>query len=661
MLQPKSKFTPPSDAVVVETESSFVPPSDAVVLKKKESTESTSTIRKSSGDSVQTIGSSGTVGSNGFPAIDVNLGVPGLKPDFKTVDQLANPPKSKQETQPIKPVKERGFASELFYKLAKGSAELGAEIAATPELLYDVFSAPQNFIADQFNLPSLKTDSDKFKKTIGVRNAVKDFYKQEVQKLKEQSEQVDRKYQQGIYDSFKSGNYEDGFRQLTGSFAESLPASTSIMLGGAYAKAPQLLAASTMVFGAGKNEELKDENPEMSNNARVANALGTGLAEGVFETIGTGSIGSAAKAIVEREGAKKGFTILKDGLTDFYKEALKKNPLLASISGEGVEEWATQVTQNSIDVATGVKPSDFNVFDGATDAFISGAFGGAVFGGGLKGLEKISNSKDKSAIKSNFKKTFELQKALENPNVSEESKTEIHKVIDGLVKTNQKLIQKNVENVDNLDPKVKEKLVVADTKIDEIKNKVKAIKLDSNTTDSQKQILLDNLKEDFDKNVALKNDILDGKTTVVDVLPLKEQDKIKRQALKELTAELNPDGGKNIEIDNAQILERANKIYSKQNEKPQEVAVAEQVIEAQPQAEIETEIIEVEPLPVRFEKSLTLLKDIESKQGVDARNVKRERAEFLKQNPTIKYIDDNYRNITKQLEEQGLFKQLKDC
>lgn len=63
----------------------------------------------------------------------------------------------------------------------------------------------------------------------------------------------------------------------------------------------------------------------------------------------------------------------------------------------------------------------------------------------------------------------------------------------------------------------------------------------------------------------------------------------------------------------------------------------------------------------KFEKSLTLLKEIDSKQGVDARNAKRERNEFLKDNPTIKYIDDNYKNIVKQLEKQGLFKQLKDC
>jgi len=99
MLQPKPKFTPPSDAIVVESKNTFVPPSDAIVLKKKESTESTSTTQEKNLESVQTVGSLDGVGSNGFPAIDVNLGVPGLKPDLKTVEQLANPPKSKATLQ----------------------------------------------------------------------------------------------------------------------------------------------------------------------------------------------------------------------------------------------------------------------------------------------------------------------------------------------------------------------------------------------------------------------------------------------------------------------------------------------------------------------------------------------------------------------------------
>ena len=77
MLQ-RPKFTPPSDAVVVESENSFVPPSDAVVLKKKESTESTSTTPTNNLASVQSGGSLDGGGSNGFPGLDKNLGVPGL-------------------------------------------------------------------------------------------------------------------------------------------------------------------------------------------------------------------------------------------------------------------------------------------------------------------------------------------------------------------------------------------------------------------------------------------------------------------------------------------------------------------------------------------------------------------------------------------------------
>jgi len=100
MLQPKKPLDLSEANQILQSERKPLDLSSAeAILKKKESTESTSTIQESNGDSVQTIGSSGTVGSNGFPAIDVNLGVPGLKPDLKTVEQLANPPKSKATIQ----------------------------------------------------------------------------------------------------------------------------------------------------------------------------------------------------------------------------------------------------------------------------------------------------------------------------------------------------------------------------------------------------------------------------------------------------------------------------------------------------------------------------------------------------------------------------------
>jgi len=476
----------------------------------------------------------------------------------------------------------------LTDRLATGSSQLGADIASIPELVYDVFAIPQNAIADTFNLPSFRTNSEEFKKTVGVNNAVKDYYKKEVSGLKQKSLETDIKYQDGIYDSFVNGDYSGGFDQLTNSFAESLPATTSIMVGGAAMKAPQLIAASSMMFGAGKNEQLKEENSEMNNNVRVANALATGLIQGATESLGTGSIGAAARGLVEREGSKKAVTILKDGLSEYYKNALLKNPLLASMSGEGLEEAFQGVAENAVDVATGVKPADYNIYQTMADDFIGGAFGGAVFGAGLKGIQQVTNYQDKNTIKTNNKKVFNLQNELQNPELSPESKQEITKTIDGLIDTNRNLVQKNVEHVESLSPKVKEELLKSIDITESTQEKAKQIKLDPSTTTETKQILLDNLKTEYTKANDLKSKILEGSISEVDVLPIKEQDKLKREALKQLTEELNPEGKKNIEITNEQITERANKNYSNQiTDEVKSETVVTGATEAKPQAEIQ--------------------------------------------------------------------------
>lgn len=532
------------------------------------------------------------------------------------------------------PKKQNDKIASLANHFATGVADVGVKITSLPEYAYDFFSLPQNFISDIYKIPELHTNSEEFKKSLGINNSAKEYYKNEVKSLREKSLEIDNKYKDGIYESFKNGDILGGFDQLTNSFAESLPMTSSIMVGGAYMKAPQLIASSSMLFASGKNEQLKDENPNMNANARTANALVTGLIQGATESLGTGSIGAAARGLVEREGAKKAVTILKDGLVDFYKEALKKNPLLASMTGEGLQEAFQGVSENAVDVATGAKPQDYNIYGTMADDFIGGAFGGAIFGAGLKGIEYTVNTNDKKSIKANTKAVFKLQNELQNPNISEEVKTELTKNIDNLVKTNKELIGKNVTHLENLSPLKKEALTKSIESTNVINEKVKQIKLDDNITDETKQILLDNLKKDFQKDNELKNNILDGNITEVDILPLKEQDKIKRQALKELTAEQNPDGTKNIEIDNAQIVERANKIY-KANEE-----LKNPTPEAQPQAEVqkpsEAEKVEVSPIEDVVATSVELIK------GSDAEIEKR-----------MAEIEDKHKGIPSQFKNEA--------
>jgi len=95
MLQPKKPLDLSEANQILQSERKPLDLSSAeAILKKKDSTSQNQKL-----DSGTTTGSLDGVGSNGFPAIDVNLGVPGLKPELKTVEQLANPPKSKATLQ----------------------------------------------------------------------------------------------------------------------------------------------------------------------------------------------------------------------------------------------------------------------------------------------------------------------------------------------------------------------------------------------------------------------------------------------------------------------------------------------------------------------------------------------------------------------------------
>jgi len=152
MLQPTKKIPTPDEVL---GENKIPTPQEILgdTLKKKESTESTSTIPENNSESVQTIGSLDGVGSNGFPAIDQNLGVPGLKPDLKTVEQLANPPKS--NTDSTKPIKK--FEG-LIPDKTKGFYRQGEENVEDKKYIDEGFSNKTEYVAEEGKLvPKTKT------------------------------------------------------------------------------------------------------------------------------------------------------------------------------------------------------------------------------------------------------------------------------------------------------------------------------------------------------------------------------------------------------------------------------------------------------------------------------------------------------------------------
>jgi hypothetical protein len=63
-----------------------------------------------------------------------------------------------------------------------------------------------------------------------------------------------------------------------------------------------------------------------------------------------------------------------------------------------------------------------------------------------------------------------------------------------------------------------------------------------------------------------------------------------------------------------------------------------------------------------FKKAVDLFYDISDTEGsAKKRTISAKRRTFMEQNPSIKYIDDNWPNISKQLKEKGLLEKSKGC
>lgn len=325
------------------------------------------------------------------------------KPKNETLEQVITPPfePSLEEMgfaklNALKKVKEEeeedSFLDGLGKNVMAGLNDFNKMITSVPESIYNIFSIPQNAIAYATGL-DIATDADKFKKVTGITNPIYDTYKKEGERLeKEISEFNEQRYQSSsIFENIQEGNYSDAFELLGSGIARSAPTSLAIMAGGATLKTGELTSAITTAFYNQNLEELKEENPDASAIENNIKALGMSAAEGVFSSIGTGQIGAIYRDIIKKEGVEVGSKIFKDGLSEAYKGALKKYGIPIGALGEGIEESATQITQNMISG----KPA----FQGAADAFILGAGSGVVFTAPIS----LKNAKDR--IKNNVEKS----------------------------------------------------------------------------------------------------------------------------------------------------------------------------------------------------------------------------------------------------------------
>ena len=316
---------------------------------------------------------------------------------------------TQQPTKKTTPKKEEeSYLGNLGTSIMSGINDVNKMIASIPETIYNVFSIPQNAIAYTTGL-DISTNADKFKNKVGIKNPVLDYYKEEGKKLEKEisSFNQDRYKTSSIYENVKDGNYQDAFELLGTGIARSAPTSIAMMAGGATLSTAELATASTAAFYDQNLEQIQEENPNNSDIENNIKALGMAAAESVFSSIGEGQIGAVYRDIIRKEGAEVGKQVFKDGLVQMYKGALEKYGVPVGLLGEGIEESATQITQNMISG----KPA----FDGAADAFILGGGSGVMFTAPIS----LKNAKDR----------------IKNKIVEVEDKKKINTILEGTEET----------------------------------------------------------------------------------------------------------------------------------------------------------------------------------------------------------------------------------
>ena len=581
----------------------------------------------------------------------MGLSVPSKKKD-DTVSALApsllaSPStKAVAESTAVKPVivgqspkKEEGdsYLKNIYNNLALGASYVNEAVVSVPETLINLFAIPQNFIAEKTGW-NIGTNADQVKKQLGIKNPLLDYIQESQKVIKgDVSKYIAQNYDDpSIVGNFQKGNYQEAFELLGSSIAQSAPLSATMMMAGAYMAPARLAAITTVGLTESQRKELEEMDPEMKESEKTLKALGMSAAESVFESLGSATIGRAYRDIAKREGKEAAKDILKNGLVQTYKKALEKTGAAAGFAGEGIEEAATQITQNVI----AGKPT----FEGVADAFVTGAGSGVIF------TAPISAAQAKNYI-NNKVKTYQAKDKIGE--VLGEKADNINNLYNVPANSDITAEQLEVANVDNA------RLV--------LQKKLKdAVDKGTITEDDAKQSLYV-----FDKTQQVSNSVKDLDVSVEDKAKiatlLKKRD--------ELATKIQNKDDVLVVLEKQQIQEINNQIQSIIT-KPKEDAVQKQAagqVPIQPKAGVGEEVeggksqTKSEKATKESQKEIDNLFDIydtiDESKGLDKRKAAddfRNMQQSIK-NPTLKRIFDNISDIHSQLEKQGLITKTKGC
>jgi predicted GNAT family acetyltransferase len=432
----------------------------------------------------------------------------------------------------------KSYLENIAINLGLGTSYANEAVASIPESVINILAIPQNYIAEKTGLP-IGVTAEGIKESWGITNPLLDYVKEDQKILSgEVSKFMAERYEDpSIVGNFEKGNYQEGFELLGSAITQSLPISVGLMIGGAYTAPSKLATVATLGFTENQRESLSEMYPTMSEAEKTLKAAGMAAAESLFESIGTATIGRIYRDIAKREGTEAAEGIFRAGLVQTYKKALENTGVVAGFAGEGLEEAATQITQNVI--------SGRPAFEGAADAFVTGAGSGVVFTAPISAVNakryidnKVISYNTKSKVTEILKDKAESMAQVYNVPVSSEiNVTQLE--IANLPNSRNLLINNLKNSVSNgqiTEEDAKQSLFVFD-KVQQVSNSVKD--LDISVDDKAKVASLLRQRDDLRTKIQNKDDVLvvqekrqieDINNQIQEILLAPQQDAIQEQA-----------------------------------------------------------------------------------------------------------------------------------
>lgn len=356
-----------------------------------------------------------------------------------------------------------------------------------------------------------------------------------------------------------------------------------------------------------KYESMKDEmNPEGTGQIKMDYSDGQLL--GIPALYGATETASAVVDYLLLKNAGRVFQASNTAERSLISEGMFQNlKKVASSTGnalkygaiEGFDELGTEIAQRFTDKYLGNKP-DTIILENAKDVFLSGAVIGMLIPvASNMAAEAVKPFSTDNRIQESSAELLRLQKELDRTDITDASKLIIEKQYSKSKTNLENLLKKSITNIESLSNQQFKEIISLEKSQANIKSQIQEIKSDDALAPDMKKQLLNNLKEEFTANNQRRLDLIErGASVQLEKLDEEEVVKLKDKASRQLMKEQDPDGTRNITIDDNEISKRAVKIY---NEKLAATETKNEEIPVVAEAEIEEVSIKDKLLSVNKE------------------------------------------------------------